>query len=323
MIGTDAELHAQSQTRNLNEFVLFGMRSVAVDGLFGQRGRRVQSGGAEIFAFGVNCERPRAGTGCGVTSLNDVILLDGAQIASDHVIVRSRGANLFQVFANSIDGGARALIRSPGTGPSGISPLALPLLGDVDGDGTASCNVISSSCAPDFGDLYAACGFPASFPACDITKPILVAPGVDCLIATDTIPGNGQCDLAPGTYGSLFVTDRGNLNLSGGVFTFCNLRLGNEAVVIPRAPSTLQVNGDVRIGNGSRVFSRRRRDLVMLVNGSSTVKVGSDVTLSAGVCAPEGVLKFGRNGFFFGQFVGDVVNIAGPTTLGFAPSFGG
>src|SRR5436309_1855090 len=76
--------------------------------------------------------------------------------------------------------------------------------------------------AADLADIARVCGVTLPLPACDPGRPVLVEEGRDCSIG-DTIPGNGQCDLATGTYGALRIENHGSLVLGTGTTVLCSL----------------------------------------------------------------------------------------------------
>jgi hypothetical protein len=110
------------------------------------------------------------------------------------------------------------------------------------------CGPAKPFTGPIFGpndSVTQACGFPPPF-ACDPTGPknITVEPG-----QTVTLPA--------GRYGEIVVRGRsgsvGTLAMEGGDYVFCSLRSSSKTAILFRAPSTVKVNGDVRIGASSFV----------------------------------------------------------------------
>jgi predicted TIM-barrel fold metal-dependent hydrolase len=62
----------------------------------------------------------------------------------------------------------------------------------------------------------------------------------------DAVPGNGRCDLAPGTYGKLSIQTSAKVTLQGGAYVFCEVAVSQSAEVIADATTTIDVAGDVR-----------------------------------------------------------------------------
>src|SRR6185436_17604250 len=105
----------------------------------------------------------------------------------------------------------------------------------------ATCSALYSNtgggsapgCAPGGGvpepiiaDVPAACGFPGSFPACNPAAGVVVRAG--------------RTVLPPGVYGDVVVKSPGalaSLELTGGSYVFCSLRIGRHAEVRVRRPS--------------------------------------------------------------------------------------
>ena len=148
---------------------------------------------------GVNCAQPSTNSACGVVTHENPLYADGSQIAGDVARFSKGGGIIFQLFSNQPNGLDNVFINEPPV--MALDPL--PILGDVDQDGTPSCRTQGQSCAVDPGDLEAACGFPTPFPACDASKKVKVLP--DGIASAADVAGNRHCDLPPGTYGDLDV----------------------------------------------------------------------------------------------------------------------
>src|SRR5437867_374991 len=73
-------------------------------------------------------------------------------------------------------------------------------------------------------------------------RPVLVEEGRDCSIG-DTIPGNGQCDLATGTYGALRIENHGSLVLGTGTTVLCSLIARSYVRITSTGPATILVPG--------------------------------------------------------------------------------
>lgn len=238
---------------------------------------------------GVGCTQPSSNSSCGVVNLDDALFADGSQIAGDAVKIRS-GGNVFQVFRNGTNALAGVTIRQPP-----VQPLATPVVPGSCGDG----------CTPDPAPLEAACGFPVPFPACDTALPIVAMAGKDC--PGDTVPGNGRCDLPPGTYGTIEVRNGAAMTLSSGAYTACSLRMGRKAELL--ASSTLLLipdGGFFRSNNGSLV-GQQCGDLTVLIQGPGDVSLGRGSVIAARICAPQSTIGLGNGNQLTGQFIGDTV----------------
>jgi hypothetical protein len=193
-----------------------------------------------------------------------------------------------------------------------VEPLApLPILGDADGDGTPSCSVASGQCVVDPGDLAAACGFPTPFPACDAANEVLVLAGEDCAHGADVNPGNGRCDLAPGTYGKISVQTSGKLTLTGGQYVACSIAVSQSGEVNADAPAVLDVSGDVSVLNDASFGPPPGQDcgrITVHANGPGTVTFGRQVKVNGFFCAPERLVRLGHDNDLTGRFFGDIVD---------------
>jgi hypothetical protein len=287
---------AQPIRTDLGSYFIFGMRTVNVKNL----------NVLKSCNTGVNCPQPNANSACGVVSHENSFYADGSQIQGDNAKFTKPGANVFQVFTNKLDGAANVTIRDPGSKPDGSSPLTVPIIGDLDKDGNPSCSIQGGACVPDFGDLAVFCGMPAPFPACDVTKPVLVLPNQDCVIAADSVPGNNQCDLAPGTYGTLTVQNDGVISFDGGAYNFCSVVIGKTTSATVKSPATLNVGGDFTVNNGG-TFGQSCGDFTVNANGAGLLTLGRNGSYSMFACAPERTLDLGHNNDLLGRFVGDVV----------------
>jgi hypothetical protein len=255
----------------------------------------------------VNCAQPAASSECGVVSMENPVFNDGSQIAGDVTRFSKPGGTIWQLFRNDTGSLANVTIRHPGIKPDGSNPLAVPILGDLDGDGTPSCQVVGGQCVPDYGDVAAWCGFPAMFPACDASRLVTAVLGDDC--AYDVAPGNGQCDLAPGTYGELALKNDATVQLAGeGQYAFCRITGGRRVKLLARGARVYVPNaGHVHISNASTV-GQECGDIRLLAQGRASIIFGRGTNVAAKVCAPEATIKLGHGNRHVGQFIADVVD---------------
>ncbi|HEV7732883.1 MAG TPA: hypothetical protein VGR62_12000 [Candidatus Binatia bacterium] len=299
--GRALPAHAQPLRRDLASYFIFALRNADLKNISVQGPCNV----------GVNCAQASANSFCGVVDQENVLYADGSQIAGDIVRFSKPGANVYQVFRNLGPALTGVTIRDPGSAPDGTSPLVpLPILGDLDGDGTPSCVSSNGGCVPDYGDIAVACGFPDPFPACAPADPVKVLPNGDCMGAPDTTPGNGRCDLAPGAYGDLVVSNGAAIDLAGGSYAFCSLNIGKSTTTTTSAASVVSVSGEVHVNNGARL-GQQCGDLVVDAAGQGGFTFGRNSTIVGRFCAPERTMALGHDNDLTGQFVGDVVRADG------------
>ena len=183
---------------------------------------------------------------------------------------------------------------APPPNPQSFAPPVIP----------GTCD---DSCTPNPQAMKAVCGFPSPFPACDAAKLVRAPRNADCP-PYDTVPGNQQCDLPPGTYGLLVAQNGSRLNLRTGDYTLCGLRAGRRAKITGSATRILIPDGGVfRASNGSEV-GEGCTDLTVLMDGSrAKVGFGRGGLVAAKVCAPQAKMSLGHHNVLIGQFVADSV----------------
>jgi hypothetical protein len=259
---------------------------------------------------GVDCPHPNPNSACGVVSHEDAHYGEGSQIAGDRAQFNRPGADVWQLFSNDVANPSNITV-----GLAPIEPLApLPILGDVDGDGTPSCSAVTGQCAIDAGDLAAACGFPVPFPSCNPAQNALVLAGLDCQNVPDASPGNGRCDLAAGAYGEVSVQTNGKLTLQGGSYALCTLAVGQGTEVIAESAAVLDVSGDVRIGADSSFGpapGQQCGQITIHAAGSGSVTFGRHLRVNGFFCGPERVVNLGHDNDLTGRFFGDTINADG------------
>jgi hypothetical protein len=239
---------------------------------------------------GVNCAATTQNGFCGVMSMEAATFDTGSQVVSDDVFFRKPGARLWQLFRN---GG------TPLTDVQLLAPPEMPFTPPVV---PGTCD---ASCRPDVAALETACGFPSPFPACDASSAVRVTPLADC--AFDTVPGNQQCDLAPGTYGALWVMNDARLALGPGAYTFCNVKVGRGATVDAHATTIfVPTGGSMKVGNGSQV-GRDCGDLTVLKQGLGAVSFGRHALVASRVCAPQAFVRLGHGNTLVGEFLADII----------------
>jgi len=160
-------------------------------------------------------------------------------------------------------------------------------------------------CKPDPAALKAACGFPAEFPECDPQRAVRATPLADCEF--DTIPGNEQCDLAPGVYGRLRVLNDARASLGPGQYVFCGFKVGRNAAVEADGTTVLMpTGGQFKVSNGSEV-GQTCGDLRVLMDGFGFVSFGRHSLVASRVCAPQAYVRLGHANTLIGQFIADTI----------------
>jgi hypothetical protein len=149
------------------------------------------------------------------------------------------------------------------------------------------------------GSLATNCGFPGSFPVCDLFAPI-------------TVPAGTTVSLPPGTYGHLTVQggydpmllpNPGIVELQGGSYTFCNVKMSRFSEIRALAPVAVYVGGKLKMQaenflgpDAGDVAS----DVVVHVNGTK-VRYSRTSQVIAQVCAPNATCSLLDGGQHFGN----------------------
>jgi len=189
-----------------------------------------------------------------------------------------------------------AMIGHPGAKADCTDSFTLPILDDLDHDGTPSCD---DNCVPDLGDIAVACGTTLSLPACDPGLPVNVVAGQDCSVG-DTMPGNGRCDLGTGTWGAVHVGRGARLDFAAGTTVICSLKVISAARVTSNGAATVLLPG---------AGSLRFQDSVDIGRGCGALRFVSE----------SGLIKFGR----YGDYSLDACTISGRFRLGHANNLRG
>lgn len=288
LVAAVPDAGAQALRRDLSSYLLLTMKRGALKNM------RIGS----PCNVGVNCGSPTPKSKCGVLALGRVTAVDGGQLVAAQTYLRKPGAQLWQLFRNDDSSLDNVTLLAPPPNPQTFEAPVIP--GTCDAD-----------CNPNYPAMKQACGFPSPFPACDPARSLKVVRGDDCA-PYDTVPGNRQCDLPPGTYGTIVVNDGGRLNLDPGVYVACVFRAGQDTtttadattIVIPAgAPS----KNAVRVNNGSELGADCG-DLRFLVDGATKVSFGRGGVVAAEVCAPEAKISLGHNNILIGSFVSDTMS---------------
>lgn len=300
VFGAQAVMAGPPLRRDLEAFHLFAMHDLNVKNY-------TLNGACNI---GVNCEQPSTNSNCGVHSGEDINYDEGSQLAADVTKFTKPGGFVWQVFSNQVVSPQNVTIGLPP-----VEQLTLPILDDLDGDGKPSCQTVGQQCDADSGDLRAACGMVDPPPPCEISKPVLVQPNSDCLIADDEVPGNSRCDLKAGVYGTITVQNGGKLDFredaGDNAFRFCNFLVGKSTEITATDAVVVSVTGDLNINNDSLFGPGPGEDcgqIVMHVYGPGEFAFGRNSSINGFFCAPDRVMRIGHNNNLTGRFFGDEVS---------------
>jgi hypothetical protein len=151
---------------------------------------------------------------------------------------------------------------------------------------------------PIIADVKAACGFPSPFPPC------AVGTTVDVPTGTTTV-------LAPGVYGRVRVhgtsLSAGTLLLSGGTYTFCDVKVSRTAELRAQAPVTVNIVGKASFGPSTFVGPDTGSGLVasdiQFYVAGSLVKFTRDSESNVRVCAPDSKMRMSQGGTHVGVYV--------------------
>ena len=166
---------------------------------------------------------------------------------------------------------------------------------------------------PIVADLAEACDFPSPFPGCDEQSPVGVDPGI-------------TVTLHPGTYGTLRMRGTpaaaGVIELTGGTYVFCDLKLSRNAEIHALAPSTIKVVDRASFGPNTSFApaagSGLGADDVQLFVAGSLIKFSRGAFSQANVCVPFGKLRIAADGTHVGMHVADSIKTQ-PVTLLLTP----
>src|SRR5262245_5506555 len=117
-----------------------------------------------------------------------------------------------------------------------------------------------------------------------------------------SVAKNRSQPLAPGTYGSITLQNGATLTLSHGVYNVCEIRTGRHASIAVSGPgqSTINVQGNVRLGNATTFGPTGDADTPLLNVGGSSIHRGATDDVSAFITAPDARLDLGRGMTFTG-----------------------
>ena len=250
---------------------------------------------------GVNCwSRSGRAQSCGLFHANHGTIPAPGQIAANRVCgTRS----FFQVFANlpPCVNPTCEMIGDPGAKPDCTDSFTLPILGDLDHDGTPSCD---DDCVTDRGDIAVACGATLPLPACNPGLPIDVMEGQDCSLG-DAIPGNGRCDLGTGAWGAVHVGRGARLDFAAGTTVICSLKVFEAARVTSDGAATVLLPGSGSLRFRNFVDVGGGCGALRFVTESGLIQLGRYGDFSLDVCTIAGQLRLGQNNNLRGHFIAD------------------
>lgn len=194
---------------------------------------------------------------------------DGSEVTADVLMRAGKSSSLWDVFANTV-----------------VSPL--PQAGAVVRDqGPLAWSPLSliSPLAPD--------------PSC--------TPGGT---GVNVLKGE-SLTLASGAYGAVVVQNGGTLELTGGTYCFSDVKIGRKSLVVVDAAVDVTVMGRVRALPGAVLKPASNSglgatDIAVGVAGKQ-VKFSGKTRISGVFYAPNALLRFGRGGFYTGQFIADQI----------------
>jgi hypothetical protein len=143
-------------------------------------------------------------------------------------------------------------------------------------------------------------------PTLPLVQPFCTIPAIACGGADVMVkPNQSTGPLAPGTYGKLSLQNGGTLTLAAGTFTFCDFKMGRNAVLTTLGSATLNVQRNVVIGTAS-TFGPAVGDTPIVVNvAGKLVRVSQSAVANAAFFAPAGRITFGRDSHLLGCFCTD------------------
>jgi len=154
-------------------------------------------------------------------------------------------------------------------------------------------------------------GLAVPLPDTDCTLPAFTCGGPDVIVPSLTV----QTSLPPGSYGDLIIGDGGVLRLPDfGVYTFCSMKVGNNAALRPSQQVTINVSGDVRIGSGALLVSEANAPFIFNIGGTK-VRISQGAVVNAAITAPNAKIKVQRDGTIDGCACADAIKTDKHTAL--------
>src|SRR6266849_3617645 len=173
--------------------------------------------------------------------------------------------------------------------------------------GASVCEVFTNTLLAPPGSVTIRCSGPTSFsplPVISALPPLPVfAPGIMPI----DVPSGGKMVLAPGAYGTVRLARGAMLELPGGIYELASLDVARNAKVLVEGPATINIQGNLRIGDAS-VLGPVSDAFVVTVNvGGLLVRFGRNATAAIDLFAPNALVRFGKSFFGRGHFLGKVI----------------
>ncbi len=148
---------------------------------------------------------------------------------------------------------------------------------------------------------------PVTLPLVDDFCPV---PAFACGGESVKVRKNGSQQLAPGTYGDVLLQNGSTLELVAGTYEFCSLRGGRKAEVIVAggAAAILNIQGELRLENGSTLGANGGGTLPVVNVGGGRAKLGSKSRVAAQLSAPGATLLLGGGTRWTGSFCAATVS---------------
>jgi hypothetical protein len=145
--------------------------------------------------------------------------------------------------------------------------------------------------------------------ALPLQSPFCALPAFACTSGNDVVVAAGVTSgLSGGSYGTLTVGDGATLDLNAAsIYTFCDVRVGRGATVQAPGQTTINVESNLRLGAGSRLWTPAVvDDLPLLLNvGGSLVRVSQADVIEAIITAPAAKIRLQRASELYGCFCAD------------------
>ena len=132
---------------------------------------------------------------------------------------------------------------------------------------------------------------------------------------------NQSQTLAPGTYGNITLENGATLTLSPGVYNVCEIQTGRHAsiAVSGTGQATINVQGNVRLGNSTTFGPTNDADTPLLNVGGSSIRLSANDDVRAFITAPDASLDLGRSMTFTGAACVNELNGSRRVTITCAP----
>jgi hypothetical protein len=114
--------------------------------------------------------------------------------------------------------------------------------------------------------------------------------------------GDAPRVLSPGTYDLVSLENGTSLSLAPGVYNFCSIKTGRHVAITVTggSQSTINVSGDVRLGNDTTFGPAAGTPTPLLNVAGGSVHIGAQSTVRAFITAPNAKLALGRGATLIG-----------------------